>query len=394
VEVRQRTRVNEYIALAEDKSQADRACCLISKALRLSELSHKMSRLLRHEGITVGKDAQGWAKEGILLEELNRQFLRGHLWRQWDSTDVELVVGLSNQDGGKYRFRRITEGGETIVRSTQGSTDPGEVLDDWQPLDWRNLPDVVYHGTGGWEAQCIIQEGLDTVRTHSYMVHRNITNAEQFTSTMRKPAKVSVALREFARREGCLVYKTPNGSITTEGIQKEDGRKYIPKEYLALGIQYSIQVPEPMGEEKGDEGAAKSSTSVINTEEATTQNGTVSNNGLLRECVSGSESSQSGDTHQLVLKMEFRKEIYRVLISWYELAREEEIMAVIDGAVHDCFGLQMKEYYLKYQDNEGDMCTLVKPTVWDYLKMRQGSRMRKLFVHPNAQEEEGDMKKE
>jgi len=54
----------------------------------------------------------------------------------------------------------------------------------------------------------------------------------------------------------------------------------------------------------------------------------------------------------------------------------------------------MKEYYLKYQDNEGDMCTLVKPTVWDYLKMRQGSRMRKLFVHPNAQEEEGDMKKE
>jgi len=88
----------------------------------------------------------------------------------------------------------------------------------------------------------------------------------------------------------------------------------------------------------------------------------------------------SSEQVQYVLKASLNNDVRRFRLSWPSAASGEEIINAICDAVQRSFDLPMAEHCLKYEDDDGDFCTLVKLTVVDYLSSRQGSTLKKVFV--------------
>ena len=120
---------------------------------RLTDISHTMSRVLRHKGVT------GMRRDGFV----NVQNLLGHPYmveRGVTEREVDgIVAGLGGNN--KFRFERgNSPGGIThMIRATQGHSVSLGVDADALPID----EDVLYvaHGTSLEAARIIVREGLD-----------------------------------------------------------------------------------------------------------------------------------------------------------------------------------------------------------------------------------------
>lgn len=88
----------------------------------------------------------------------------------------------------------------------------------------------------------------------------------------------------------------------------------------------------------------------------------------------------SGEEAEYVLKAVFDNDVRRLCLSWSSSARMDEVSSAIHSAVGESFGLPMTEHYLKYEDADGDMCTLVTETAADYLSSCRGYLLKKLCV--------------
>lgn len=95
----------------------------------------------------------------------------------------------------------------------------------------------------------------------------------------------------------------------------------------------------------------------------------------------------SSDQTDYVLKASLDNDVRRFRLSWASTATPEEIATAIHAAVGKIFDLPMANHYLKYEDEDGDLCTLVKETVADYLSSCKGSVLKKVCVCRVPQEE-------
>lgn len=96
-----------------------------------------------------------------------------------------------------------------------------------------------------------------------------------------------------------------------------------------------------------------------------------------------------------VIKVTCGKDMRRLHITWPSGAPPAVIVCAMQNAVETCFGicvssLSPRDYLLKYTDEEGDLCTLVKETVEDFLQLSVGPTM-KLTLERSALDNEFEM---
>lgn len=96
-----------------------------------------------------------------------------------------------------------------------------------------------------------------------------------------------------------------------------------------------------------------------------------------------------------VIKVTCGKDMRRLHIIWPSAAPPAVIVCAIQNAVETCFGICIsshspRDYLLKYTDEEGDLCTLVKETVEDFLQLSLGPTM-KLTLEKSTLDSEFEM---
>lgn len=87
-----------------------------------------------------------------------------------------------------------------------------------------------------------------------------------------------------------------------------------------------------------------------------------------------------GSSSEYTLKASLGTDVRRFRVSWCSAASAQEIASAIQASVDRTFDLEMTEHCLKYEDEDGDLCTLVAATVQDYLSSGQGSALKKVHV--------------
>lgn len=90
---------------------------------------------------------------------------------------------------------------------------------------------------------------------------------------------------------------------------------------------------------------------------------------------------------EYVLKASLDNDVRRFRLTVPNTADAEEIASTMDAAVQKSFGVSMAEYHLKYEDEDGDLCTLVKATVPDYLSLRNGPALKKVLICPRRSQQ-------
>mmetsp|Transcript_9299 Transcript_9299/g.16945 ORF Transcript_9299/g.16945 Transcript_9299/m.16945 type:complete len:737 (+) Transcript_9299:35-2245(+) len=78
-----------------------------------------------------------------------------------------------------------------------------------------------------------------------------------------------------------------------------------------------------------------------------------------------------------VVKASMGEDTRRLRSSWCASASPEQVLARIQDAVRSGFGLRLEsECIMKYQDEDGDACSLVEPTVQDFLHSKARGTLR------------------
>jgi len=80
-----------------------------------------------------------------------------------------------------------------------------------------------------------------------------------------------------------------------------------------------------------------------------------------------------------VIKVSRGTDVHRLRISWCKDANAGEIYGRIRIAVQEVFG---SDLILKYEDEDGDLCTLARATIMDYLSLGMDQPLRKLSAFP------------
>jgi hypothetical protein len=96
----------------------------------------------------------------------------------------------------------------------------------------------------------------------------------------------------------------------------------------------------------------------------------------------------AGTALSRILKVAFGQDMRRLHVQWPSAAQPRDILRVVQSAIEECFGLPSGSaappvYFLKYRDDEGDLCTLVEQTLMDFLDMSVQCASLKIFVERN-----------
>jgi len=81
-----------------------------------------------------------------------------------------------------------------------------------------------------------------------------------------------------------------------------------------------------------------------------------------------------------VLKVSHGDDLRRLRICLPRASGPGDISAAIETAVCKSFGLPSIGHCLKYEDEDGDKCTLVTATVADYMSLCQGAALKKVWI--------------
>lgn len=94
--------------------------------------------------------------------------------------------------------------------------------------------------------------------------------------------------------------------------------------------------------------------------------------------LSPADQSLSSDVEvEHLLKVTLATDMRRLRASWSPSARPDDVLTRIYSTVRCGFGLRSStKCLLKYEDEDGDMCTLVEPTVQDFLDSARGGTLR------------------
>lgn len=97
------------------------------------------------------------------------------------------------------------------------------------------------------------------------------------------------------------------------------------------------------------------------------------------------EALATDATLSRILKVTYEQDTRRLYTQWSSGAQASNILTCIEGTIEESFGLPLDSaappvYFLKYLDDEGDLCTLVEHTLTDFLGTSiQGSSL-KIFL--------------
>lgn len=112
-------------------------------------ISKFISLILRHkpEAIGITLDKEGWSDVTEIMQGMHTQ---GKLV---ELTDLEIIV--DEDDKGRYSFNED----KTKIRANQGHSIKGIDL-GMKPLELRDIPNWLYHGTNSRFVEAIEAEGL------------------------------------------------------------------------------------------------------------------------------------------------------------------------------------------------------------------------------------------
>lgn len=169
-----------------------------------TNVSKKMSYILRHNPGKLVMDKQGWVEVQPLVDEL--------------VINIATLVGIvKNDTKGRYQFN---EDG-TKIRATQGHS-----LDvDLGMIPLLSHPDKVYHGTATRFLDSIMQEGLKPgSRQHVHMI-KDFDNAYAVGTRHGVPVVLSVDIQALIDETDIKVYHSNNGYVLAE---------HVPPKYLKI----------------------------------------------------------------------------------------------------------------------------------------------------------------
>ena len=178
---------------------------------RMTDISHTMSRILRHKGMPEMRRDGFVTVRGLLNHPYKVE-------REAAELDIDgIVAGLGGNR--KFKFERSTShGGEThMIRATQCHSENSGVVDDIFPID----EEVLYaaHGTSLDAAMAIVLNGLGRferihVHFHKCTVAGHVLDGTQMRHNTQVAIVVSAA---HAREEGIVFYRSSNDVILSAG---------------------------------------------------------------------------------------------------------------------------------------------------------------------------------
>ena len=175
---------------------------------KYKETSKFISLILRHkpEAIGITLDEHGWANVDELIEGVSRT-------HPLDMAALELIVAEDEKQ--RYSFNED----KTLIRANQGHSIPVDV-----ELDEKELPEVLYHGTGEKYVSSIDRQGLIPKSRLYVHLSRDEETAVKVGSRHGKPVIYTVKSGEMYR-DGYKFFCSVNGVWLT----KEVPVKYLSK---------------------------------------------------------------------------------------------------------------------------------------------------------------------
>ena len=175
-----------------------------------NHISKFISLILRHkpEAINITLNDQGWANVQNLLEGMHQQ--------KKNCTLNDLIVVVDDDSKGRYSFNDD----KTMIRANQGHS-----LDyinlELKPLELREIPNWLYHGTNSRAIKDIMEQGLQPMGRQYVHLSDNIETAKTVgdrrltKDTVTKIFKISTI---EAVNDGIQFYKSENGVYLVETI--------------------------------------------------------------------------------------------------------------------------------------------------------------------------------
>lgn len=122
--------------------------------------------------------------------------------------------------------------------------------------------------------------------------------------------------------------------------------------------------------------------------EVTVTAATSSHSAVVEEEAVAETTLLAGTAVSRILKVTYGQDMRRLHVQWPSAAQSRDILGVIQNVIEDCFGLPSGSaappvYFLKYRDDEGDLCTLVEQTLRDFLDMSIQCASWKIYVETN-----------
>lgn len=175
----------------------------------LTKVSKFLALILRHKPEELGLelDTQGWCNVNELVEAFSNKF---------NGFTVETLEEIVKTDSkGRYAFNED----KTLIRAVQGHSKKSVNI-TFEQIDWDNMKNSLYHGTGEKYLESILKDGIVPKSRNYVHLSNDLDTAINVGSRHGKCVVLQIDTDEM-RDRGYILYRSENGVYLVNKVPKD-----------------------------------------------------------------------------------------------------------------------------------------------------------------------------
>lgn len=177
--------------------------------MNLTNISKFLALILRHKpeelGLTL--DNQGWCNVDKLVRAFQSKF------EGFTMETLEEIVNTDNK--GRYAFNED----KTLIRAVQGHSTKAVNI-DFEEVDWSDVADGVYHGTGEKYLDSIKKDGIIPKSRNYVHLSGDVKTATNVGARHGKPVILHIK-SDMMKSKGINLYRSENGVYLVEKVPND-----------------------------------------------------------------------------------------------------------------------------------------------------------------------------